>query len=276
MGKRETWRAKIERAWGDEALLERVLLDGSGLPGPRANLELAAVAADGFEQRADDPAAWSLAVRWSAVDAASAPVNHRREFLPFCGILALGAMHARADAARRAQIHAALTRAANDPRWRMREAAAMAAQRIGGHDFDAVQALVRTWVSTGQPELLRASLAALADAPLLAADGRAAFALEMADLACEAYAAGDSSTRNEEPWRILRKGLEYAPSVFVAAAPAPGFALLRRWAESRQPDIRKIVVANLRKTRLARAFPDEVEAVGQALAWASDEGSTDP
>lgn len=276
MGKRDVSRAKVEGAWGDSDRLERLLLDGSGLPGPRANLELAAALADEFAVHAGEPEAWALACTWASIDAVEAPVQSRREYLPFCAVQALGAMHAGVSAEQRAVIRRHVTEAAADPRWRMRESAAMALQRVAESDFDSVWNLLQEWMASGSPELMRGALAALADRPLLSVTGRAELALEVADRACGAYAATDLEGRKQDPWRVLRKGLEFAPSVFVAAAPSPGFAMLRRWAESRDLDVRKIVLANVRKTRLARDFADEVEAVGQALAWSVDEGFTDP
>jgi len=47
----------------------------------------------------------------------------------------------------------------------------------------------------------------------------------------------------------------------AAAAPQPGFALLRRWAAVADRDVAWIVRSNLGKARLARAFPEEVESV---------------
>ena len=44
-------------------------------------------------------------------------------------------------------------------------------------------------------------------------------------------------------FRALSKGLGYAISVFVAAAPEEGFRFLRRWAEADDIDVKKIVAA---------------------------------
>jgi len=270
VGKRESSHAKLRKAWGDDALLERMLLDGSGLPGPRGNLELAAAFADVLAEHVGDADAWALVLRWSSLDALQAPVQDRREYLPFCATVALGAMHRDADGAGRKTIRARLTDAAQDPRWRMREAAAMAVQRLGLSDFAAAAELVESWVATHDPVLMRAALAALADRPLLAGEGRPEIALAVAERAFELFAGAGPEERKAEPWRVLRKGLEYAPSVFVALAPDAGFALLRGFADHRDVEVRKVVAANLRKTRIARSFPEQAESVAQALAWADD------
>ena len=78
MGKAEEYRAELRAldSWDD------YLFQGSRLPGPRANLELAyAVAREGKEQQF---------LRWAAIDAEEAPQNTAGEFLPFCGVLGLG------------------------------------------------------------------------------------------------------------------------------------------------------------------------------------------
>lgn len=276
MGKRERWQREVQRAWGNDAALERCLLEGSGLPGPRSNLELADVVAIELAGHGVDAGAWSLARRWSRLGAVQAPSNNPAEFLAFCGVQALAAMYDSVDDTRRAEVRECLTAAAQDERWRMREAAAMALQRMGLRSFGAVESMVEAWLADGAPMLLRAAIAALADPPLLHAAGYPQLAISAADSACRAYAGAAADMRKQEPWRVLRKGLEYAPSVIVAASPADGFKMLSRWAESRDVDIKKIVVANLRKTRLARAYPEEVEAVGQVLAWSWDGELTDP
>ena len=65
------------------------LLAESGLPGPRGNLELAAVVAD--------EGTLELFQRYVAYSAAEAPVNSPYEFLAFCGVVGLGRLLAEGD-----------------------------------------------------------------------------------------------------------------------------------------------------------------------------------
>ena len=58
------------------------LLQGSGLPGPRGNIELARVVADEGNLE--------LFLRYAASAANRAPANSPYEFLAFCGVLGLG------------------------------------------------------------------------------------------------------------------------------------------------------------------------------------------
>lgn len=117
--------------------LEAELLTGSNLPGPRANLTLAAAFADcigaSHASHSSDvvEAQWALLTRWLAIAEDEAPTGTPREFLPFCATLALGAVYPTAHAARQEEIADRLRELANDGRWRIREAVTIALQRIG-------------------------------------------------------------------------------------------------------------------------------------------------
>ncbi|MCB0181939.1 MAG: hypothetical protein KDI62_27165, partial [Anaerolineae bacterium] len=67
------------------------LLQESGLPGPRGNIELAQVVAD----EGDEP----LFQRYITYTVEAAPVNSPYEFLVFCGIVGLGRLLAEGDTA---------------------------------------------------------------------------------------------------------------------------------------------------------------------------------
>ena len=93
---------------------EPFLLAQSGLPGPRGNLELAqAVFLEGDE---------ALFERFLAYDPLRAPANSPGEFLAFCGVFGQGRFLSRDSFA----IWERLKFYASDPRWRTREAVAMA------------------------------------------------------------------------------------------------------------------------------------------------------
>ena len=122
---------------------EPFLLEHSGLPGPRGNLELAAAVAE----EADTA---SLR-RWAALGAAEAPFGSAKEFLPVCGVVGLGRLLAAGDRA----VLADLRLLAADPRWRIREAVAIALQRFGDADFAALLGEMQRWArerrSSGGP-----------------------------------------------------------------------------------------------------------------------------
>lgn len=237
MTKTEQYRAHLQQMcdW------ESYLLAESHLPGPRANLELAqAAAVEGDEAQF---------LSWLALDAEAAPANTPAEFLPVCGALGLGRLLAEGDRAVLPRLRAA----ANDPRWRLREAVAMALQRWGAADMDALldELLdeMRGWAAGSRYEQ-RATVAALCE-PLLLRDAPVARrVLEILDgITATVTGAAD---RRDDGFTALRKALGYGWSVAIVATPDGGKAYLERWATVDDPDARWIVRENLSKARLAR------------------------
>ena len=222
---------------------EPFLLQESGLPGPRGNLELArAVAEEGDEALFD---------RYRALDAAQAPTNDPHEFLAFCGVLGLGrllAEHAEAGALR-ADLLLALRRHASDPRWRLREAVAQALQWWGRVDMAALLAEMESWAQGGRLEQ-RAAAAAVCEPALLTEAGHARSILDLLDV-ITATIPGARDRRSEE-FRALRKALGYCWSVAAVALPDPGLARIEAWFHSSDPDVQWILRQNLKKKRLAR------------------------
>jgi hypothetical protein len=244
---------------------EPFLLANSGLPGPRGNLELAqAVADEGREGQFR---------RWLTLGPDQAPVNSPEEFLAFCGILGLGALLANASSASadksgsntgpspgasglsqsaqavEASLLPTLAHFAADPRWRAREAVAMALQRWGDVDMESLLRAMVEW-SHGSPWEQRAAAAALCEPRLLANRDHAASTLRILDDITASLQRNQG--RKCEAFRVLRQGLGYCWSVAVCACPEEGRRLMENWFASPDPDIRWIMRENLRKNRLAR------------------------
>lgn len=213
------------------------LMRESGLPGPRGNIELAQAAAlEGDEARFNT---------WLSYTAALAPTNSPREFLAFCGVLGLGEMLAKG----RFEIFERLRQHASDPRWRTREAVAMALQKMGRRDMNALILEMKHW-SSGNPLEKRAVAAALCEPDLLLERHHAR---QVLDILNEITASiQEIEDRKEENFRALRKGLGYCWSVAVAAHPEMGKPLMEGWMVSSDPDIRWIMHQNLQKNRLRR------------------------
>lgn len=213
------------------------LLRESHLPGPRGNLELAqAVADEGNE---------ALFRSLIAYDPERAPTGTPQEFLAFCGVLGLGTLLAGG----RWDVLPILRQHASDPRWRLREAVAMALQRFGRADTDGLIAEMRAW-SKGSLLEKRAAAAALCEPDLLCERRHAAQALEIHDeITVDVTETGD---RRSADFKVLRKALGYCWSVATVALPEQGKALMEKWLGSDDPDIRWIMRENLRKNRLLR------------------------
>jgi hypothetical protein len=233
MDKIEQYRAHLQQMCDWESFL----LAESRLPGPRSNLELAQAAAD-----EGDAAQFNA---WLALDATAAPANTPAEFLPVCGALGLGRLLAEGDRSVLPRLRAA----ANDSRWRLREAAAMALQRWGETDMAALLEEMENWAGGSRYEQ-RAAVAALCEPPLLRDPAAADRTLSILDgIMATIPGAAD---RREDDFLALRKGLGYCWSVAVVAAPARGRALLEKWAAIDDPDARWIVRENLSKNRLIK------------------------
>jgi hypothetical protein len=220
------------------------LLKESGLPGPRGNIELAqAVANEGNQE---------LFQRYLTYSADIAPVNSPYEFLAFCGAIGLGRLLAEGDMSLLPKLRVL----ASDPRWRMREAVAMALQRLGEVNMGQLIAAMRTW-SLGTPLEQRAAAAAICEPRLLSDAKYTRETFKILDTIMTRIEG--TANRRGEDFTTLRKGLGYCWSVAVAALPGDGKALMEKWLANSAKDIRWIMQENLKKTRLVRMDADWVE-----------------
>jgi len=239
---RETLRTLAE--W------DSFLLRESGLPGRRGNLELArAVAEEGDE---------ALFKRYRTYDAEKAPTNSPYEFLAFCGVLGLGQRLARGDR----EAMQDLRPYASDPRWRIREAVAMALQRLGRVNMDALLEAMARW-SGGNLLERRAAAAALCEPDLLGERGEVERVLEILDRITASMQ--EVEDRRSEPLRVLRKGLGYCWSVAVVGYPEVGKRMMERWFDSDDRDVCWVMKQNLRKKRLERMDAEWVSAARHKL-----------
>lgn len=208
------------------------LTEHSGLPGPRGNIELAQAVADEGDAAVFD-----------------ALIATGDEYLVFCGVVGLGRLLAEADDAvveHRLRGHAA------DERWRVREAVAMALQRVGDADLPRLLGLVERWAADPDPLVQRAAAAGICEPRLLGTPAAAKCAVDVCAHATAALEARPASARRDAAVRALRKGLGYCWSVAVAADPSAGLPRFRALASSTDADVQWIVRENSRKARLAQ------------------------
>lgn len=227
------------------------LLSESGLPGPRGNIELArAVAEEGDE---------ALFRRYLTWDAEAAPTQSPYEFLAFCGVLGLGRLLAEG----RADVLDTLREHASDPRWRVREAVAMALQRWGAADMDGLLEAMQTW-ARGDLLERRAAAAAVCEPALLGEARHVEQVLALLDDITASMLAVED--RKNNAFKALRKGMGYCWSVAAAALPEQGKAAMERWFGSDDPDVRWMMRQNLSKKRLSRADGEWVARWKAALS----------
>jgi len=240
MSKTDEYREKLRKLdhW------DSYLLNESGLPGPRGNLELAQVVADEGDL--------NLFQRYTAYTADRAPVNSPYEFLAFCGVVGLGRLLAEGNTSllQDLRIHA------SDSRWRIREAVAMALQRLGCVRMDQLVVEMRAW-SKGTPLEQRAAAAALCEPKLLQEAIHTRAVLEILDGIMATLEPVEN--RRSSDFLALRKGLGYCWSVAVVALPDLGKALMEKWLQTSDKDIRWIMQENLKKKRLERMDSDWVD-----------------
>jgi len=225
MGERaEQYRRELRGLADWEPYLRR----HSGLPGPRANLELVAAVGD----EAPPEMLWRL----SASD---------DEFLALCGTAGLGRLAARQPA----RVMRRLREQASDPRWRVREAVALALQRFGRGHMPRLLTEMEGW-SRDAPFVQRAAAAGLCEPALLQQEPDAAAVLKILDRITRSMAA--SRERRSDGFRAVRQALGYCWSVAAAAAPERALPYFERWERSSDPDVRWVVRSNLQKARLAK------------------------
>ncbi len=252
MSKADKYRETLRKLddWDDYLRVE------SGLPGPRGNLELAHAAADLGDRKRFE--------HFLSFDPQRAPVNTPDGFLAFCGVEGLGKLIAEGQT----DLWPTLRNYASDPRWRIREAVAMALQRIGRADMDALLGNMETW-ATGAWLEMRAAAAGLAEPDLLREEQYILRALTILD---QITLAVENTEERDEDFKVLRQGLGYCWSVVVVSLPNPGKQAMEHWLSSADRDVRWIMKENLKKKRMIRIDQAWVEA---CLARLHEEFSND-
>jgi hypothetical protein len=213
------------------------LLQESGLPGPRGNIELAQAVANVGDR--------DSFVRYLGFTADIAPINSPFEFLAFCGTLGIGRLLAEGDLS----WFQVLRSLASDSRWRIREGVAMALQRLGDTNMARLLVEMADW-SRGTALEQRAAAAALCEPRLLVNLQVANQVLDILDWITSSILV--QVNRRGDDFIALRKGLGYCWSVAVVASPVKGKKLMEKWLGSRDKDIRWIMRQNLGKSRLER------------------------
>jgi hypothetical protein len=207
---------------------EEYLKAHSGLPGPRANLELVEAVGD----VADADMLWRLSASSD-------------EFLALCGTAGLGRVAGTEPAA----VLAWLRQLAADPRWRVREGVAIALQRWGRDAMPRLLDEMEEWAKDG-PYVQRAAAAALCEPALLKEPAHVKRVLSVLDRITRSLAA--TKDRKGVGFRALRQALGYCWSVASAALPEAGRPLMEKWLRSGDPDVAWVMRSNLGKKRTAK------------------------
>jgi hypothetical protein len=223
----EQYRAELRRLTDWEPFLKK----NSGLPGPRANLELV----EAVGEEADAERLWRLSASSD-------------EFLTLCGTAGLGHLAVSDPVA----VMSWLQELAGDPRWRVREGVAIALQHLGRHSMPRLLAEMEKWATQG-PYQQRAAAAGLCEPSLLKEPEHVVRVLKVLDRITKSLAA--TSARKGEDFRVLRQTLAYSWSVAAAALPESGRPLMEKWLRSPDKDVAWVMQGNLTKARIAGLGP---------------------
>ncbi|HVP22703.1 MAG TPA: HEAT repeat domain-containing protein [Conexivisphaerales archaeon] len=263
---RELWSLFWEYSrGGDFSTIRAYLLQRSGLPGPRGNLELATAFANVIQSGCssgafDRKALLSLCQSLCGIPAELAPTNDPNEYLVFCGVCGLGAVGTEEEGFPAAV--STLREMARDPRWRTREGVAMALQRLIESRPKQTLALLSDWAEEGDPLVLRAVAAGVAEPRLLHEGFVARAAIRLHEAIFERLKGMD---RKGDDFKVLKKGLSYSLSVVVAASPKEGFALMARLVSWHDSDVYSVINENLTKKRLLK-YPNEIRQLRRVLS----------
>jgi hypothetical protein len=244
----------------NDALFDQLAV-ASGLPGTRANITIAQAFAAECASRGKTTD--RLLFTMAGLSPEAAPGASAREFLPLCGILGLGE-RAASDAGVRAKVLALLHDAAEDLRFRVREAVPIALARIGDELGDVLVADVASWMD-GYFQAT-AVLLAIGNAQWLGAIDDANEAIARLD---EAYVLARDAPRAAARWpgrKALVEALGTVPAALAARFGRPVFEKLAAWTKTEQPELREAIEKNLRGGNLASRYADDVAMVRAAIA----------
>jgi hypothetical protein len=254
-------RALIEAIAGRHQALFDLLKRGSRLPGTRANDELA----DAFAHacRARGRPADAVALAMARLTADEAPGATALEFLPVCGVTAVGA-RAAFDETVRTQLLAELHEHADDLRFRVRDAVVLALAQVGAACGAPLVDDVRPWMD-GYFHAAAVLKAIVQQGWLTRLHAHEAVVARFDDAFTLARDAPRAAARY--PGRkALVDALATSPAIAAARFGVPIFDMLTRWAATPDPELRAVVETLCASRTLAGRFGAEVERVRRALA----------
>ncbi|MFX1233961.1 MAG: hypothetical protein ACFFBY_05315 [Promethearchaeota archaeon] len=270
MNKREKYHIELSRIIrnyleiDDKRLIQEYFLNNSHLPGRRANLELANAFADISAEFkvSNSKKLWDLCLFLISFTPDKAPTNNPKEFLPFCGTWAIGAIGSSNPEYYNESL-TILKAQSNDQRWRMRESVAFGLQKLLIQHPHKTLIELKNWIGDEDWLTMRAIAAGVAHPSVLINNKISKIALVLHELIFSKIISCDDFSSDE--FKILKKGLSYTLSVIVQANPVEGFKFLEDYIIMENKPIQMIIKENLKKNRLTKNFPREVALIRQKL-----------
>jgi hypothetical protein len=234
----------------------------SWLPGKgEANLHLAQTFGEvcaSHGQRAD-----RLIEQMARLDVDQAPGATELEYLPVCGVYAAGA-RAASDPRARGKMLSVMHDAAEDMRFRVRDAVPTALARVGARLGDALVAEVDSWMD-GYFQAAAVLRALVRPEWLTAAHDADA----VTALFAKAFALLDDAPRSAVRYpghKALVEAMREAPGPIALRFGAPVFDALASFAKSKDPHLRELIVEATKKAKLDARHPEEVKRVLAAFS----------
>lgn len=253
-------RTLDEAIGGRTAALFDLLARGSRLPGPRPNDALLDAFAQACRGRGAPADGIALALARLTVD--EAPGATALEFLPMCGVAAIGA-RAAGDRKHRERLVAELHAHADDLRFRVRGAVVGALGQVGGAAGDEVVALTARWMD-GYFHAA-AVLEALGREPWLSRVEDGSGAIRRLDEAFDLARCSPRAASRYPGRKALIEALAVAPIALAIRFGPPVFDALVRWTATDDPELRTVLSAILADARLASRFGPDVRRVRASL-----------
>ena len=136
---------------------------------------------------------------------------------------------------------------ASDPRWRIREAVAMALQIYDENHMEELIKQMEEWARGNNYEK-RAAAAVLCEPKLLKQKEQVLKVLQILDDITDSIK--KTPDRKDESFKALKKGMSYCWSVAIVGNPEEGKKIFEKWTSSTDKDIIWIIKENLKKNRL--------------------------
>ena len=235
-----------------------------GLPGTRVNTILAEAFAT--ECVLSGKAADRLALQMAQLSAEEAPGASAQEFLPLCGVLAVGLRAASQpkDAALHKRAMTVLHTASDDFRFRVRQVVPIALGRMGAGIGDPLVHELGSW--TDGFFQATAVLLAMAQPNFLPKIDDADAALARLD---EAYALARHAPRSAARYpgfKALVDALSIAPAALATRFGVAVFDHLVTWSNTEMPELRGAIEKAIQSGTLASRYMPDIKRVRAALA----------
>lgn len=254
---------------GDRAKLFDLLTRGSGLPGTRVNLTLALQLASECASRG--ATADALIVALATLDPDFAPgggggphgAGGELEFLPVCGVLAAG-VRASSDERARPRMLEVLHDAAEDLRFRVREAVPLALEEIAKRAGDELTPLVASWMD-GYFHAA-AVLRGLVRHEWLVRIKDPSAAIARFEEAFELASSAPRAAARYPGFKALLEALRDAVEPMASRFGVPMFDAMVPFSKSKDPVLRELIVSAVSTPKLRSRHREDVERVLLAFA----------